>query len=284
MKILLALLAVTLTTFLATVPAGGPQEEDLKVIYNLSGILQGLENKELAVTFSDDMLPLGGKRDGSAIVRITPQVKGEFTWRGNRTLAFKPDPRFRYSTTYTAVIPAGTRSLAGKVLPREIRWQWSTPQAYPIEIKVGARDYFSQLTPGEKLDNPVWVKDAITLRFNQPVSAAGAKSFFVLQEAKRWRAGSDPDLAKNTRRNSRSASPRDLKRGMLYQLHHQKGLLRQRREHRHGQGLLIHLRHGAGFRLQGRSPPGPLSRLALLLADFFPTLWLNNDPLIDQDI
>ena len=72
MKILLALLAVTLTTFLATVPAGSPQEEDLKVIYNLSGILQSLENKELAVTFSDDMLPLGGKRDGTALVKITP--------------------------------------------------------------------------------------------------------------------------------------------------------------------------------------------------------------------
>ena len=184
MKIFLALLAVTLTTFLSTVPAGSPQEEDLKIIYNLSGILQGLENKELAITFSDDMLPLGGKREGSAIVRITPQVKGEFTWLGNRTLAFKPDPRFSYSTTYTAEIPAGTRSLAGKVLLRAIRWQWSTPQAYPTGIKVGAQEYFSPLTPGEKLNNLVWVKDAITLRFNQPVTATDAKSFFVLKEAK----------------------------------------------------------------------------------------------------
>ncbi len=114
----------------------------MQVVYNLSGVLQSLENKELAVTFSDDMLPLGGKRDGASLVKITPAVKGEFFWRGNRTLAFKPEPRFRYSTTYTAVIPAGTRSLAGKVLPREIRWQWSTPQAYPVEIKIGARGLF----------------------------------------------------------------------------------------------------------------------------------------------
>ena len=127
------------------------------------------------------MLPLGGKRDGNALVKITPAVKGEFTWRGNRTLAFKPEPRFRYSTTYTAVIPAGTRSLAGNMLTSELRWQWSTPQAYPIEIKVGDQDYFSQLTPEEKLGNSVWVKDAITLRFNQPVSAAARQEILRSQ-------------------------------------------------------------------------------------------------------
>ena len=217
MKIFLAFLAVTLTTFLATVPAGSPQEEDLKIIYNLSGILQGLENKELAVTFSDDMLPLGGKRDGTALVKITPAVKGEFTWRGNRTLAFKPDPRFRYSTTYTAVIPAGTRSLAGKVLPREIRWQWSTPQAYPVGIKTGSREYFSQLAPGEKLANLIWVKDAITLRFNQPVSATDAKRFFFLKEAKSGEPAAIL-ISQKTPEELEILCPKGLKRGLLYQL------------------------------------------------------------------
>ena len=152
MKTILTIVAVALTAFLAVALAAGPQNDELKAVYNLSGVLQGLENKELAITFSDDMLPLGGKRDGGAIVRITPQVKGEFTWRGNRTLAFKPDPRFRYSTTYSAEIPAGTRSLSGRVLLRAMRWQWSTPQAYPVEIKIGAQNYFSRLTTGEKLD------------------------------------------------------------------------------------------------------------------------------------
>lgn len=222
MKMFLALLAVTLTTFLATVPAGSPQEEDLKIIYNLSGILQSLENKELAVTFSDDMLPLGGKRDGTAIVQITPAVKGEFTWRGNRTLAFKPETRFLYSTTYTASIPAGTRSLAGKILTREIRWQWSTPQAYPIEIKVGAQEYFSQLTPGEKLDNLVWVKDAITLRFNQSVAASGAKNFFILKEAKGGEQAAIL-ISQKTPEELEILCPKSLKRGMLYQLLIKKG-------------------------------------------------------------
>ena len=184
MKIILAILMATLTLFLAMAIAQVQNNDELKAVYNLSGVMQDLENRELAVTFSDDMLPLGGKRDGASLVRITPAVKGEFSWRGNRTLAFKPEPRFRYSTTYTAVIPAGTSSLAGKVLPRAMRWQWSTPQAYPVEVKAGNQEYFMDLTPGQNLYAPVWVKDSLILRFKQPVSVAGAGDFFVLQEAK----------------------------------------------------------------------------------------------------
>ncbi len=222
MKIALSIATIMLTLFLAAAVAQAPEKEGLKAAYNLSGILQSLENRELTVTFSDDMLPLGGKRDGASLVRITPAVKGEFSWRGNRTLAFKPEPRFRYSTTYTAVIPAGTGSLAGKVLPGEIRWQWSTPQAYPVEVKVGDRDYFSRLTPGEKLDGEIWVKDPVTLRFNQPVTIGGAKSFFVLKEAK---SGVRAEILLQQKANEeiavRFASA--LKRGLLYQLIVKKG-------------------------------------------------------------
>jgi len=222
MKIFLAIWTVTLTIILATALTGGPQKDDLKVIYNLSGVLANLENKELAVTFSDDMLPLGGKRDGSAIVKIIPAVKGEFAWRGNRTLAFKPDPRFRYSTTYTAEIQAGTRSLAGKVLLRAIRWQWSTPQAYPIEVKTSAQEYFSQLARGQKLGFQVWVKDSLTLRFNQPVASTSAENFIVMKEAK---SGARAQV-RLTRKGSDAIEARwvkDLKRGTLYEFIVKKG-------------------------------------------------------------
>lgn len=222
MKILLALLLVILTTFLATVPAGSPQEEDLKIIYNLSGILQSLENKELAITFSDDMLPLGGKRDGAAIVLITPAVKGEFTWRGNRTLAFKPETRFRYSTTYTATIPAGTKSLSGITLRQALRWQWNTPLATPVEVKTADQNYFSQLFHGNKLGFQVWVKDAITLRFNQPVSAAAAKNFVVLKEAKSG-IQARSQVVQKTSDELEIQYPQPLKRGMEYQLIVKKG-------------------------------------------------------------
>ena len=222
MKIILAILTITLTVFLATALAGNAQEDELKVITNLSGNLQNLAGKELVITFSDDMLPLGGKRDGSAIVQITPAVKGEFTWRGNRTLAFKPGTRFRYSTTYTAVIPAGTRSLSGKFLPRALRWQWSTPQAFPIEIKPAAQTYFSDLNSGEKLNFQVWVKDAFILRFNQSVAAAGAKDFFILKAAKSGKPVTI-QVSQKTAEELKISYAKDLERGMLYQFVVKKG-------------------------------------------------------------
>jgi hypothetical protein len=222
MKIVWIIAAVTLTAFLAIALAQGPQADDLKAVYNLSGVLQSLEDKELAVTFSDDMLPLGGKRDGASVLKISPTIKGEFTWRGNRTLAFKPGTRFLYSTTYTAVIPAGTRSLSGSVMTRELRWQWSTPQAVPVEIKIGARDYFSQLSAGDKLDNEIWVKDAITLRFAQPVSDADAKGFFVLKEAKSGEPAAIL-ISQKTPEELEVRFAKSLKRGTLYQFFVKKG-------------------------------------------------------------
>ena len=222
MKIVLAILAITLTAFLVTTAAKGPQKDDLKVVYNLSGTLQSLENKELVITFSDDMVPLGGKRDGSAIIKIIPAINGEFFWRGNRSLAFKPGARFRFSTTYTAVIPAGTRSLAGKTLAQALRWQWSTPSAMPIEIKTGGRDYFLQLAANEKLDYEIWVKDAITLRFNQPVTAANAKDFIILKESKSG-AASPIRIFQKGADEVEIQYTRDLKRGTDYQFIVKKG-------------------------------------------------------------
>ena len=183
MRLAIILLAALLPAMMAVNLATGPAPDDLKAVSNLSGPLQSLENKELVVTFSDDMLPLGGKRDGASLLRIAPAVKGEFFWRGNRSLAFRPSPRFRYSTTYTAVIPAGTRSLNGVVMTKEMRWQWVTPQARPVEVKASSMDYFSSVDPGGKLDFPVWVNDSLTLRFNQPVTTAGAGELLVLKEA-----------------------------------------------------------------------------------------------------
>ncbi len=222
MKLFLAIAAAFIPAFLAVGSAIGPQQDDLKAVYNLSGVLQDLGNKELVVSFSDDMLPLGGKRDGASVLKITPAIKGEFTWRGNRTLAFRPTPRFRYSTTYTAVIPAGTKSLAGKILPREMRWQWSTPQAYPVEIKSSSQEYFSTLRPAEKLDFQVWVKDSLILRFNQPVSAVAAKDFFVLKEAKSG-ARAQMRLIQKSSDVIGIQYARDLRRGTLYQFLIKKG-------------------------------------------------------------
>ena len=222
MKTLMVLLATVLMVFMAATMAGGQQDEGLRIVYNLSGNLHDLENKELVVTFSDDMLPLGGKRDGASLLKIMPTVKGEFGWRGNRTLSFRPDPRFRFSTTYTATIPAGTRSLAGKTLTRELRWQWNTPQAYPIKVRTADQEYFSELPPGQKLDFPVWVKDALVLLFNQPVSAASAQDFIVLKEATS-RVKTQVRLIQKSYDAIEVSYASDLKRGILYEFILKKG-------------------------------------------------------------
>jgi uncharacterized protein YfaS (alpha-2-macroglobulin family) len=222
MKIALSIVTIVLAVFLAAAVAQVPEKNDLKATYTLSGVLQDLENKELTVTFSDDMLPLGGKRDGASLIRITPSIKGEFSWRGNRTLAFKPAPRFRYSTTYTAAIPAGTRSLAGKTLPRGVRWQWSTPLAYPVEVKAGAQEYFSDLAPGQKLHFQVWVRDALVLRFNQPVPAAGAGDLAVLREAKSG-VGVELLAFQKAGNEIEFRHAQDLKRGTVYEFILKKG-------------------------------------------------------------
>jgi uncharacterized protein YfaS (alpha-2-macroglobulin family) len=222
MKIILAVMTVVLSTLWIATPAPVPNGDDLQAVYNLSGTLQSLENKELVVTFSDDMLPLGGRREGSAVLKISPVVEGEFTWRGNRSLAFKPRSRFRYSTTYTAVIPAGTRSLSGNVLPRALRWQWSTPQAFPAGIKPAGLNYFSGLDSGEKLNFQFWVKAGFVLRFRQPVTAAGAGEFFTLKETISGKTVDIKVLQAEAEELIISYS-KDLERGTLYQFQVKKG-------------------------------------------------------------
>lgn len=265
MKLAIILMAAFLPAMMAVSLATGPAPDELKAVSNLSGSLESLENKELVVTFSDDMLPLGGKRDGASLLRIAPTVKGEFTWRGNRSLAFRPSPRFRYSTSYTAVIPAGTRSLNGAVMTKEMRWQWVTPQVRPINIKASSMDYFSTVTPGGELDFPVWVKDSLLVRFNQPVAAGGAGEFLVLKEAKsgahvRLRLVQNGESAIEVRHDL------ELKRGTRYELIVRKGLRGSEGDTGTSRDFSVFFETVPPFRYSGREP--------LILFPDAPHCWL----------
>lgn len=97
-----------------TSPAGqdhDPAQTSLEVTYNLSGKLHDISNKELVITFSHDMVPLGGKRKGKNMVHIAPGVKGEFTWRGTKTLVFKLKSRFAFATRYRVTLKKGVTSI-----------------------------------------------------------------------------------------------------------------------------------------------------------------------------
>ena len=157
-------------------------EKNLTIQYNLSGRLNSPENKELVVIFSDDMLPLGGTRDGRQVLKLTPAVEGEFLWRGTRTLALKPKGRFAYSTRYRAAIPKGTRSLNGQILKDDVNWEFTTPPAMPVAFRTSNQDYFTDLVDKEKFTSPVWVADPVFVRFNQEITAAGVRPFLAVRD------------------------------------------------------------------------------------------------------
>jgi len=146
-------------------------KESLKAQYNLSGPLKDIENKELVVVFSEDMIALGANPDGAAFLKIAPACSGKYTWRGTKTLAFRPEGRFRYSTRYQAVIPAAVRSLNGKKPDKAVSWDFTTPLPEPKEFRPSSKKYFDDISPEERYSDLVWVTGSWFLRFNQAVTA-----------------------------------------------------------------------------------------------------------------
>ena len=72
----LFLTSIVLFVFLAA----GAENNELTISHNLPGTLWNLHDKEVVVTFSHDMVPLGGQREGRSILDISPKVEGEFLW------------------------------------------------------------------------------------------------------------------------------------------------------------------------------------------------------------
>lgn len=162
--------------------------DELTVQCNLSGGLNTVDNKELVLTFSDDMVALGGKREANEVVQITPAVPGAFHWRGTKTLAFKPDPRFRYSTRYRVVVPAGVGALNGKVTRRAFPWEFITPLAYPTGAKKSGYGYFTSLRQQENLPYHLELNDSLFLEFAQPISVTTLQSFLTVTDTSTARA------------------------------------------------------------------------------------------------
>jgi uncharacterized protein YfaS (alpha-2-macroglobulin family) len=90
--------------------------------------------KDLSVTFSQPMVAVTSQAQVSETVpvRITPEIKGKWRWRGTNTLVFEAAPRFPMATKYTATIPAGTKSVTGAVLEKDFSWNLETP---PVQVK-----------------------------------------------------------------------------------------------------------------------------------------------------
>lgn len=85
----------------------------------------------VSVTFNQPMVPLAALEDLRARavpLEIEPKVPGRFRWLGTTTVTFEPEGRLPMATAYTARVPAGVTSAAGKKLAREVSWKFETPR------------------------------------------------------------------------------------------------------------------------------------------------------------
>lgn len=158
-----------------------PAQTSLEVTYNLSGKLHDISNKELVITFSHDMVPLGGKRKGKNMVHIAPVVKGEFVWRGTKTLVFKPESRFAFATRYQVKLKKGVTSIGGKSLKQDITWEFTTPLPYPVKYRFSFMYDFMDFPNGSKREN-VGTKNDLFFLFDQPVSIKDFEKKFLVAE------------------------------------------------------------------------------------------------------
>jgi alpha-2-macroglobulin len=84
----------------------------------------------LTVTFSQPMVAVTSHGDlarDRVPVTLSPEPKGTWRWLGTRTLMFQPDGRFPMATEYAVRVPAGTRSITGGELAKDVGWTFTTP-------------------------------------------------------------------------------------------------------------------------------------------------------------
>jgi alpha-2-macroglobulin len=109
----------------------------------------------LAVTFNQPMVPIGTVTQlapADAPVKLTPNVPGRWQWIGTRILRFDAEAsakvdRLPMATTFTATVPAGTKSATGKVLGTDATFTFATPAPvvesfFPTEENVALEPVF----------------------------------------------------------------------------------------------------------------------------------------------
>ncbi|MCX5743246.1 MAG: Ig-like domain-containing protein [Proteobacteria bacterium] len=118
---------------------------------------------ELSVTFSHPMVAVTSQDDAARIqpVKLTPTPPGRWRWIGTRTILFDPQVRFPQATTYTAVVPAGTKASGGETSKAAVTWTFETP---PPTANLTYPDAYQM----QRLDAPMFV------RFDQRIDPAAA--------------------------------------------------------------------------------------------------------------
>ncbi len=115
----------------------------------------------LRVSFNHPMVPLATIETLEVLgapMQIEPKPPGEFRWMGTKTVAFYPEGRLPFSTTYTITVPADeAESTFGTKLEKDFSWTVTTPELA-----------LSRSTPWRNADH-VSLDTPIVLVFNQPI-------------------------------------------------------------------------------------------------------------------
>jgi alpha-2-macroglobulin len=106
----------------------------------------------LAVTFNQPVVPIGTVSQltpETAPVKLDPPISGRWQWIGTRTLRFDADSetvdRLPMATTFTATVPAGTKSVAGGTLTEAATFTFATPA--PTVLSFGPQQENLSLEP-----------------------------------------------------------------------------------------------------------------------------------------
>jgi alpha-2-macroglobulin len=98
----------------------------------------------LAVTFNQPMVGVGTVSQVNASdvpVKLEPAIAGRWQWIGTRTLRFDADAttvdRLPMATTFTATIPAGTKSATGQTLATAATFTFGTPAPTVVSFAPG---------------------------------------------------------------------------------------------------------------------------------------------------
>ncbi|MCW5961637.1 MAG: hypothetical protein KIS76_15850 [Pyrinomonadaceae bacterium] len=84
---------------------------------------------DLSVTFSHPMVAVSSQEEAAQTVpiQLSPASEGKWRWLGTKTLMFDTTKRFPMATKFTARVPAGTRSVTGQTLDKDVTWTFTTP-------------------------------------------------------------------------------------------------------------------------------------------------------------
>lgn len=137
-----------------------------------SGATRNLrECQEIVAGFNQPMVSLEQlpEGDGTGLLAITPPLSGKYRWKGTATLVFTPRDTLPYGTAYSVRVPAGTKSLSGQALEKDVAWSFETPRV----LLSSSQPYNGQ----ENVD----LKPLILLFFNQPMDTAKAAKFISVR-------------------------------------------------------------------------------------------------------